>query len=1105
MNDRILEAIKNLKGKQDDLTFELKQLARDFEKSSSINMQESILKVADDLARYTIQDGYWYYNGKDTGIKAEGIDGKEGPQGIQGIPGKDGKDGKPGKDGKDGVDGKDGKPGLNGKDGKPGKDGKNGVDGKDGITPLIKIGKVEFSDTYGGGDVKMRFGKGNIIYLDFKLPMGRQGFAGLDGKDAKINGKNTIELKAGKNITIKQEGETLTISAKDSGGGGSIKTLTEDDYDYPVNNPTSIAGWLLDPDYYMVEGTNVAISKHPDETHALYFDTGDIFIKLTEASDNITTNSPQYIFTQRKNNDFEYYVDKDELGTILKVSNVIDNLTTPNSYHPLSAKQGKILNDKIDEVYGATMVYNTLPKITGNSDTIDNTSNTPMELELLPSELEQVTTTGKNLFDINKTPTWTGSNTSYNVDGETLKVEGDWFIGITVNVNPNTYYYLSRDRNIIEQHGVTGRINIYTEDRQTAIATLDNNGSFNSGNNSVLYVLFYSGSGTSGSVEFSNIQLEEGNTATSYEPYTNGASPNPDYPQEIHTVTGDNEVDIVGKNLFNLLSYYETTYDSGATVNKIDENNIDVITNGAYAYQRVYYKMLVKPNKDYTFKASISNSNSDVTNNWIMIRDEIFSNTSIINDSYTSGNVINFNSGNNNYIIIGLYGTTRTALSNTASYRDIQLVEGEYTSSTMPEYTPYQSQTYPITLGNLEYCKIGDYSDEFVKQEDKWYLKKNVGKVVLDGSESWSEYLTSVYLTTLSNIVSPTATSDEGLILSNNYETTTQYKINNNQVDYGITIRVNQPQILIKNKDITTTDNFKSWLSTHNTLVYYILETPEYILLNDTLQTELNNIQKAVSYNEQTNIIQVNDDLPFIINYSANKNVPTKLSELENDSGYVKDTDYSGNTKAGVNKTNSYWAVATQQDTGYIFAQPKTYSQYESGASEMFISKGTLENVITGKGLTNVAHTNSNNNFSTAQTINGNLTVVGDISQTGSQYETHAEQLFTKNDLIKTRDGAVGGLGNNEVTGIEAIKYDGTNNGRLVFDNTGTARVGDVGDEVPLLARDESSNMTDGKVLTWDGTNLIAKTTIGFVTLTQAQYDALATKDANTYYFIEEE
>ena len=123
----------------------------------------------------------------------------------------------------------------------------------------------------------------------------------------------------------------------------------------------------------------------------------------------------------------------------------------------------------------------------------------------------------------------------------------------------------------------------------------------------------------------------------------------------------------------------------------------------------------------------------------------------------------------------------------------------------------------------------------------------------------------------------------------------------------------------------------------------------------------------------------------------------------------------------------------------------------------------------------NFATTNSNNNFSTAQTINGTLTINGDIVQNGKNYETHAEQLFTKKDLVKTRDGAIGGLSDDELTGIEAINYDGNNNGRLVFDNKGVARVGDVGDEQPLLTREEEANLNDEQVLVWDSKNLKAK------------------------------
>ena len=49
------------------------------------------------------------------------------------------------------------------------------------------------------------------------------------------------------------------------------------------------------------------------------------------------------------------------------------------------------------------------------------------------------------------------------------------------------------------------------------------------------------------------IQIEEGSTATDYEPYCGGQpSPNPDYPQEIKVVTGNNLIKHVGKNLLNI-------------------------------------------------------------------------------------------------------------------------------------------------------------------------------------------------------------------------------------------------------------------------------------------------------------------------------------------------------------------------------------------------------------------------------------------------------------------------------------------------------------------------------------------------------------------------
>lgn len=136
---------------------------------------------------------------------------------------------------------------------------------------------------------------------------------------------------------------------------------------------------------------------------------------------------------------------------------------------------------------------------------------------------------------------------------------------------------------------------------------------------------------------------------------------------------------------------------------------------------------------------------------------------------------------------------------------------------------------------------------------------------------------------------------------------------------------------------------------------------------------------------------------------------------------------------------------------------------------------------------TTIAHTDRNNNFGASQTFNGDITVNGNIIQQGENYITQAEEVKTKNDYITLREGAVGGLIG--YAGFEVIKYDGTNNGRLVIDGTGTARVGDVGDEQPLATREE--NPIENGFAIWDKDNFRFKTTTDVLSKTKFDEEAV--------------
>ena len=104
-------------------------------------------------------------------------------------------------------------------------------------------------------------------------------------------------------------------------------------------------------------------------------------------------------------------------------------------------------------------------------------------------------------------------------------------------------------------------------------------------------------------------------------------------------------------------------------------------------------------------------------------------------------------------------------------------------------------------------------------------------------------------------------------------------------------------------------------------------------------------------------------------------------------------------------------------------------------------------------------------------TITGDMIIAGDLTVNGTYYTVHAEHVYTQDDYIILREGATTPLAAGSYAGFQVTKYDGTNDGRLVLDNAGVARVGDVGDEQPLLTRDEAADLTDGDILIWDGTN----------------------------------
>ena len=130
-----------------------------------------------------------------------------------------------------------------------------------------------------------------------------------------------------------------------------------------------------------------------------------------------------------------------------------------------------------------------------------------------------------------------------------------------------------------------------------------------------------------------------------------------------------------------------------------------------------------------------------------------------------------------------------------------------------------------------------------------------------------------------------------------------------------------------------------------------------------------------------------------------------------------------------------------------------------------------LKDIDPNGDLTNVVTKTGDQTIDGIKTFIGKIVANCDIIQNGAAYETHAEQVFSKNDYIVTRDEAIAGLAPGTYSGLHVKKYNGVDDARLVVDNEGIARVGDINDEQPLLTRDEVADMTSGNILSWDGVN----------------------------------
>ena len=336
-------------------------------------------------------------------------------------------------------------------------------------------------------------------------------------------------------------------------------------------------------------------------------------------------------------------------------------------------------------------------------------------------------------------------------------------------------------------------------------------------------------------VDLSTLQIELGNTATTYEAYS----------------ATDYEVNL-GKNLLTL-DGITPTGNAYITYAQLDGNSLKLTAQsgiGAYSDKTFTYSM-------GQLGLSVGDTISiqmDMTGDYASRQCRVYYNSiSTLATTLTpteSKKTITIPSGTTSILLLFYVANGETPTANsTATYSNIMIEKSAAPTDFAPYFTP------------IELAKIGTYQDYIWNDGGTWKVHKAVGKVVLTGSasETWGSFSGSfAHYVVASDAKQLTGVHEHGEIVSNYFTATDYYELYYGNADYGISLTYNQSRITFRNKDCADLAAFKTWLSSHNTTVYYALATPtDTAITEQALIDQLNAVANAQLYSGQNNIMNL--------------------------------------------------------------------------------------------------------------------------------------------------------------------------------------------------------------------------------------------------------
>ena len=327
--------------------------------------------------------------------------------------------------------------------------------------------------------------------------------------------------------------------------------------------------------------------------------------------------------------------------------------------------------------------------------------------------------------------------------------------------------------------------------------------------------------------------------------------PTVETPAEITTITDEVEIKVTGKNILKPTLTVGTTeiYSHGDITLNDDLYTLTCTIEGDMYFGEVSSVDKIYPESNGVLidvsncsEISFSISNELIDKNYITCYDE--NKMSLGYTKYTTSSGVYTIPDNAKYISFR-FGVSAPVLEQTYEFT-VQVEKGE----TITEYEKYKENTISVDLQDTELCAVGDVKDTLAIQDGKIILTNNIGKVILDGTQSIYSVDTTQTNTTrvlFTDILDFNALGDKNFISSHlTYTSMWNRDIEGLYTDNGkrnIIIRINKTTIG------TTEDEINAFLSSNPITVYYVLAEPQVVELGEiTINDLLNGINHISVY-----------------------------------------------------------------------------------------------------------------------------------------------------------------------------------------------------------------------------------------------------------------